>query len=235
MKRITFVFFVSAAFLTGCATDVPRLHQPKSFVELRSAGNELQAHQYSCGAASLATLMTGLGRPTVEKELLDEILPQKGQKLVDNKNIEIEPLSIKDLEDLAKNRGFKVVSLQAPDEKSSLQALSELSPVITRMKVYDEILHFVVVRSVNNGWVYIGDPGYGNVHIPWDQFYSAFNNADRIFVAVSKDVFKAKIDEATGSLALKRADDAQAEEMADAQSKRLFDAAKSSIRFANSL
>ena len=235
MKRITFVFLVSAAFLTGCATDVPRLNQPKSFVELRSAGNELQAHQYSCGAASLATLMTSLGRPTVEKELLDEILPKKGQKLVDNKNIKVEPLSIKDLEDLAKNRGFKVVSLQAPDEKSSFQALSELSPVITRMKVYDEILHFVVVRSVNNGWVYIGDPGYGNVHIPWDQFYNAFNNADRIFVAVSKDAFKAKIDEATGSLALKRADGAQAEEMADAQPKRLFDAAKSSIRFANSL
>jgi len=83
--------------------------------------------------------------------------------------------------------------------------------------------------------VYIGDPGYGNVHIPWDQFYNAFNNADRIFVAVSKEAFKAKIDEATGSLALKCADRVQAEEMADAQPKRLFDAAKSGIRFANSL
>lgn len=235
MEKIILVFFVSAGFLIGCTTNVPRLQQPKSFVELRTAGNELQAHQYSCGAASLATLMTILGRSTTEKELLDEILPKKGQRLIDDENIEIEPLSVKDLENLSRNRGFKVVSLQAPDEKSSLEALSELYPVIARVKVYDEILHFVVVRSVNNGWVHIGDPGYGNIHIPWDQFYDAFNDGQRIFVAISKDSFKAKIDEVKSSLALRRADNPEIGELADEQPKRLLDAAKGNIRFVNSL
>lgn len=234
MKTNIFSLILLSSFLMSCTTQIPRL-QSASFVEMRSSGNQLQAHQYSCGAASLATLMTIHGKSVTEKELLDEILPKKNQQLINNETIKIEPLSIKDLETLSKSRGFKVVSLSAPDEKTSIEALTKLYPVITRIKLYDDILHFVVVRSVNNGWVHIGDPGFGNTRVTWDQFYGVFEEAGRIFIAISKTPFKAKINEKDGLLSLNRAETMKVEELADEQANHLVKSAKNNIRFINSL
>ncbi len=232
-KRITFLFLAFLPLLPATAT--ARINKPTSFIELRTQDNELQSHQYSCGAASLATLMTIFGRPTSEEELINDIFPSKNISIVNPNLLEIEPLSLKDLEDLARNREFNVVSLQAPDEQSSYNALVGLAPVITRIKVYGEILHFVVVKSVTNGWVMIGDPAYGNVRLPWSAFYSAFHEGERIFLSISTKPFLAKVDSSKGTLSVKRVDGNKASELADEIPSRLINAAKKTIRFNNSL
>ncbi|NEX12290.1 MAG: hypothetical protein C1942_06290 [Prosthecochloris sp.] len=232
MKRIILPLCVSLLILPAIAN--ARINKPVSFIELRTKNNELQSHQYSCGATSLASLLTIFGKPTSEEELINEIFPTKRISRVNQELLEVEPLSLKDLEDLSRNRGLKVVSLQALDEKSAYNALTDLAPIITRIRVHDDVLHFVLVKSVANGWVYIGDPGYGNIHLPWNQFYPAFNEGKRIFLSISTEPFMAKVNLKDKTISIKRVDKRDPDEVADNIPKQLIDAARKTIRFNNS-
>lgn len=186
------VLVVSVPLLTGCGESRPRT--PLSYKELRSHGNVLQTHQYSCGAASVATLMNMLGESATEIELLGEVFENDPklrivQKDGESDQVYLDPLTVKDLEDLARRRGFKVLSLQSLPEEAAAQALETLHPVITRLNLYGEMLHFVVVRDIRHGFVHISDPAYGHSRIPLRQFYKAWDSGDRILVAISRKPF----------------------------------------------
>lgn len=211
------------------------LKDPKSFIELKTEGDELQTFQYSCGTASLATLMKIFGCNTSERELLDSVLPKKFIFPINSTEIVVEPLSLKDLETLSKKHNFKVISLKAHDEKSAYHAISCLSPVITRLKIYNQILHFVVVRSLDNEWVYISDPAYGNVYMPWKQFYAAMNSGDNVVLSISKDAFNVKSDSDGNITSIGRTDSVEKEVIADERPESLFYAAKMVIRFDGAL
>ncbi|MBI3297937.1 MAG: hypothetical protein HYZ75_07230 [Elusimicrobia bacterium] len=179
-----------AAALAACAHSPTR--SPRSLVELRSKGTVLQTHEYSCGAAALATLMGRFGKTATEAEVLDGIF---GGKLPMEAGPQGRPrlraLSLADLEAGARGAGFKVVSTQVPDRKSFPEVLRALGPGIARMRLYGEIPHFVLLDELRDGWVKVADPGYGNFWLPAGKLFDAWDAGDRVFLTISKRPFYA--------------------------------------------
>lgn len=177
------------ASLAACAGVETRAPIPLS--ELRSRDVILQAHEYSCGAAALATLLGLLGRPTTEMEVLRSIF---GERLPLETGPEgktrLRALNLEDLETGARAAGFQVVSLQVP-AKSLPDALIALRPAIARMSLYKQYPHFVVLRDFRDGWAQIGDPAYGSIKLPASQFFSAWEAGDRILLTISRHPFYA--------------------------------------------
>lgn len=177
------------ALLAGCALTATRAPIPLS--ELRSREVVLQAHEYSCGAAALATLMSLLGRPATESAVLRSIF---GDSLPMEAGPEGRPrlraLNLEDLEKGARAAGFKVVSVQAP-AKSVEETLVALRPAIARMYLYKQYPHFVVIRDFRDGWVHISDPAYGAIKLPASQFLAAWEDGDRVLLTISRRAFYA--------------------------------------------
>lgn len=184
------VFLPSLCALSACAGAPTR--EPASLVELRGRGTVLQRHEYSCGAAALATLMGFFARPLGESEVLHlifgETLPV--EKAPDGREV-LRALTLADLEVGARKEGFKVVSVQVPEAKGLEEALHSLKPAIARMSLYGEYLHFVVVRDIRGDWVSVSDPGYGSFRMPKSQFFASWDRGDRILLAIGREPFEA--------------------------------------------
>jgi predicted double-glycine peptidase len=136
----------------------------KSLREQRDAGVVKQGYDYSCGAASLATLLSyGLNdevrEDTLLRALIEPLSPDGLAALQHN------GLSLFDLQHLAKQRGHK-----AQGFRISQNQLSKLSvPVIVFIKPHG-YLHFAVFKGVRGERVHIADPSLGNVRMPLYRF-----------------------------------------------------------------
>jgi hypothetical protein len=129
----------------------------------------MQEYDYSCGAASLATLIRYYwGDDVTEKRVLFEtIVDLKRDELRDRvKN----GLSMTDLRLGAVRMGY-VASIG----KRNVDDLYKLKvPVIVRL-IRDDFKHFVVLRGIVEDRVFLADPIRGNVRMPLDQFVSQWN------------------------------------------------------------
>lgn len=176
--------------LAACAGQPTRA--PKSFSELRAEGAVLQTHEYSCGAAALATLMGMFGRPVTELALLESIFDKElPMEAGPNGRQRLRALNLEDLEKGARQAGFKVVSVQVVEREALDGALQSLKPAIARMRLYGEYLHFVVLRDAGGGWVHITDPGYGTFKMPASQFYEAWQAGDKVLMTIGRHPFYA--------------------------------------------
>jgi predicted double-glycine peptidase len=168
------------------------LRRPESLMELRTAGMSRQMHEFTCGAAAIATVMTALGVEATESEVLSVILADTSRYRVNASGaLEIPPLSAADLEAVARSRGFKAVTVKALTGPEALSALERLRPALCRVQLYKEFLHFVVIRGVEDGWVYVSDPAYGHIRVPLSQFGRVWEEGDRVLLAVSRRPFLA--------------------------------------------
>jgi predicted double-glycine peptidase len=131
---------------------------------MRDAGVVKQRYDYSCGAASLATLLTyGLNDPVGEegllRALLDPLSPDQIRALQQN------GLSLFDLQRLARERGH--------DAQGFRLAGSQLArlpyPVIVFIKPRG-YRHFAVLKGVRGGRAWLADPTLGNVRMPLYRF-----------------------------------------------------------------
>lgn len=169
-------------------------------VELRSKGCVQQAHQSTCGAAALATLMTAFGTPTTEPDILQIAFERESPlRASSNEDVSFRELNFADLEHAARARGFKVISLQALAGEDAVAAIRQLQPVIARLRLYGETLHFVVIRGIEGEWVSIGDPAYGNFRLPLRQFYAAWGEGGQYFLTIARKPFRACVDSGTGT------------------------------------
>ncbi|MBR9878390.1 MAG: C39 family peptidase [Gammaproteobacteria bacterium] len=137
-----------------------------------------QRTDFSCGAASLATLLKyAYQRPdTTEHDVLAgmlevadlELVQQQGFSLLDLKNY-VETLGLR-------GRGYEV----------DAETLDDVSiPVIVLLDL-NGYKHFVVMKKASADRVYIGDPALGNRVMSRDEFMAAWNN---IIFAVVGDGF----------------------------------------------
>jgi len=140
----------------------------------------MQAYDYSCGSAAIATLLTyGLGEEVHEKEVLEFVLNSISQ---DEKKLrEKEGLSLLDLKRFANSRGFRAEGFRL--EPKHLSFLKGPVIVFIKPRGYD---HFAVLKGLQNGRAYLADPSRGNVRMRIDDFLHMWlepNGKGIIFVA----------------------------------------------------
>jgi uncharacterized protein len=145
----------------GAAREAIRI---TSLRALRDAGVVKQGYDYSCGAASLATLLTyGLNDKVGEDVLLRTLLePLSSAQLT---ALQQKGLSLFDLQQLAQKRGHKAQGFRV--EQRQLARLSY--PVIVFIKPHG-YRHFAVFKGLRAGHVYMADPSLGNVRMPLYRF-----------------------------------------------------------------
>ena len=127
-----------------------------------------QAYDYSCGSAALTTVLQHyLGRNFQERQVMEGLLHYgQSDRIVDRRGF-----SMLDMKRLVTALGFP-----AGGFKAELKDLIELDhPAIVPIH-YAGYKHFVVVKTVKDGRVYIADPSKGNITFTltmfeekWDQ------------------------------------------------------------------
>lgn len=143
----------------------------KSFKDLKFTNMVRQTRDYSCGAASLATILTYyIGRETSEEEILNAILNHVDSLKAER--IKEKGLSLLDLKKYGESLGYNVKGYKLPDHRN-----------ITKLKIPAIVLidhkglsHFVVVKGCIGSDVFIADPARGNMKISLEEFGRIWGN-----------------------------------------------------------
>jgi predicted double-glycine peptidase len=149
----------------------------KSWVEFKNDNLVRQKYDYSCGSASLATIMHHFYNQNMsEKSILNDVLKMKGlekknrEDLEDDKTIS---LSFFELSQYVKSKGFKAIGLAL-----DLESLKKLkAPVILFVKIRKNE-HFTVFKGIDKNYVYLADPSFGNTKIRVSKFKEMFYQRD---------------------------------------------------------
>jgi predicted double-glycine peptidase len=162
-----FLFFLVLAIGDGVAYARPI----ESYRAAKFKNLVKQKLEFSCGAASLATILTYYwGRPTQEAEILELVEPRYTGAL--REELKNEGMSADDIAYAAVRLKFQAVPLAvAPQELKNLKA-----PVIIHTK-RGKLEHFSVLKYVDNGRYLLADSIVGNRILNEKEFniqYSGF-------------------------------------------------------------
>lgn len=143
----------------------------RSWVELKTQGVILQRLDFSCGAASVATLSTFyLGKYAGEADVLKIVRARYSDE--EWKKKKQDGLSMEDMAFAAEQLGF-----QAQGGRIGLAGLIALNgPVIVHLDK-GEFQHFTVLRGIHGMTVYLADPFTGSVPMPLGTFVEQFTGA----------------------------------------------------------
>jgi len=149
----------------------------KSIVDLRFVNVTRQQFDLSCGAAAVATLLENFYNDKVdEKTIISEIV-----KFGDKEKIEKDGFSMLELKRFGDRRGYVVqgFKITKPDAVTEVKI-----PFLTLVnsRGYN---HFVIVKGVRDGVVYIADPAFGNRSRTMEEFKAEWSQI--ILVYLSKD------------------------------------------------
>ena len=126
----------------------------------------MQQKDYSCGAASLATVLKHYwGKDIAEQDVLlaleRSLRPMALKDRVEN------GLTMADLKVVSDRMGYDA----AVGKLASINKLAESKiPVILAIKVEGDLSHFVVYRGTANGFIYLADPVLGNIRVSSCEF-----------------------------------------------------------------
>jgi uncharacterized protein len=144
------------------------------FSELKYKNIVHQAYDYSCGSAALVTILKyHLGIDVTEQQSMegmmafgekDKIIERRGFSLLDMKRY-LASLSVQ-------SAGFRA-------EMADLLTLDQ--PGIVPID-YGGFKHFVVLRGVRGGLVFLADPAMGNISFPVDEFITLWDR-NTLFLA----------------------------------------------------
>jgi uncharacterized protein len=138
----------------------------KSLMELRHQNVVIQQRDYSCGAASLATIFNYyLNSPVSETEIIKTLLVLNAKKGTLEEVIRRKGFSMLDLKMFAEERGFKAAGYRLDFEDLATLGVQAIVPIIP-----DGFKHFVVFRGADATRVYLSDPSFGNLIESIDQF-----------------------------------------------------------------
>ncbi|TVP52474.1 MAG: peptidase C39 [Halomonadaceae bacterium] len=127
-----------------------------------------QAYDYSCGAASLTTILRyHLGLQVTERQVMEGLL-QYGQT---ERIIQRRAFSLLDMNRLVTALGYPSGGFRA-----ELKDLVELDhPAIVPIH-YAGFEHFVVVRDIRDGRVFVADPAVGNISFTLSRFQEVWTD-----------------------------------------------------------
>jgi uncharacterized protein len=152
-----------------------------SFADLRFKNMVRQSRDLSCGAAVVATLMNNAyGLPVSEQDIITSIIDNAPPE--SRNKIAAEGFSLLELKHFVEAKGFVAggFKLSSVDKLKNLQV-----PVIGLVNVrgYN---HFVVIKKVQGGRVFIADPAFGNSSPPLEKFAGQWNGV--VLALVLKNV-----------------------------------------------
>lgn len=158
----------------GAAINVPR----KSVVDLRFTNMVRQRFDLSCGAAATATLLTYFYGDKVDEPAVIE----GAVKIGDRAKIEKDGFSMLELKRYGEMRGYVVQGFRItkPD------ALTEIKiPYLTLInsRGYN---HFVIVKGIKDGVVYIADPAFGNRSRSLEEFKAEWSKVILVYLSRTK-------------------------------------------------
>lgn len=130
----------------------------------RDAGVVKQRHDYSCGSAALATLLSyGLDDAVDEEALLRSLIdPLSAEELA---ALQDKGLSLRALQQLARERGHKAQGFRVG--ASQLAKLTRPVIVFVKPGGYG---HFAVLKGLRGDRAYLADPSIGNLRMPLYRF-----------------------------------------------------------------
>ncbi|SDM88084.1 C39 family peptidase [Vreelandella arcis] len=151
--------------------------QVMSMRELKFENLVAQETDFSCGAASLATILKyAYGR----SDVTEETVLQGMFEIADADQAKRLGFSLLDL-----NNYVETVGLRGRGYKIDVPSLDTVSiPVIVLLDL-DGYQHFVVLKKVEGDRVYVGDPALGNKVMNRSEFVEAWNNV--IFAVVGEN------------------------------------------------
>ena len=166
---------VSLTLLAGCVSDQPLVsnsghlvNSADGWVSSMKALNEkhvvMQKYDYSCGAASLATLMRYyFGDDVTEQFLLDTVKGMFSEQ-------EYEVIADRGLSFLELSKVSESLGYQSASVRLKLSALPKLKgPILVYVETVD-YKHFAILRGVQGRYAYLADPSRGNIRLSIDAF-----------------------------------------------------------------
>jgi predicted double-glycine peptidase len=149
------------------------------YSELKYHNIVRQAFDYSCGSAALVTILNyHLGLKITEQQAMEGML-ERGEK---EKIIERRGFSLLDMKRYAASLGVEGTGYHA--ELQDLLTLGQ--PAIVPID-YAGSKHFVVLRGVRGGIVFIADPSAGNIVFPLAQFAELWDKNTLFVLAPPKN------------------------------------------------
>jgi hypothetical protein len=154
---------------TGEAAGVRGSKNIRSLKEIRGEGVTRQKWDMSCGAAALSTVLTyDFKDPTPETAIVVWILHRVDPVRVRARG----GFSLLDLKHFSEARGYHAEGFSGMTmEDLAMEKTSVITPI--RAKGVD---HFVVVKGIVAGHVFMADPAFGNMTMRVDQFQALWKS-----------------------------------------------------------
>ncbi|ERO65938.1 peptidase C39 [Pseudomonas piscis] len=147
-----------------------------------------QKTDFSCGAASLATILRQAYWLDVDEEhVIKGMLTTSDQQLVQTQGF-----SMLDMKRYAESIGMRARGYRIPADKLDSVSI----PVIVLMEIRG-YKHFVVLQRTQKDWVYIGDPVLGHKRYTRDDFVKGWNGIVFAIIGPGYDKTNALLDPPT--------------------------------------
>ena len=149
----------------------------KSLVDLRFKRVVRQQYDLSCGAAALATLFKYFyGDDTGEKQIIDGIM-----EFGDKEKIEKDGFSMLELKKFGERVGYVSKGYRI----NNAEALTRIKIPLLTLTNTRGYNHFVVIKGIKDGEVFLADPAFGNRSVPMEDFEEQWNNVVLVFASAT--------------------------------------------------
>jgi predicted double-glycine peptidase len=150
----------------------------RTLVDLRFENVVRQAYDLSCGAAALATLLKYFyDEDLTERQIIERIL-----LIGDAEKIQRDGFSMLELKQYSEERGYQSQGFRI-DDVESLAQLRVPVLALTSVRGYS---HFVVIKGVVDGQVFLADPAFGNRSLSLERFEREWNNIILVVLSGSR-------------------------------------------------
>ncbi|MFA6012159.1 MAG: C39 family peptidase [Desulfobacteraceae bacterium] len=157
-------------------------HRIKPLSDFQTDRLVKQTYDYSCGSAALATLMKFyLGEQFSEKQVIHGMLQYGDPERIKQRRA----FSLLDMKKFVNALGY-----EANGYKGNLEDIqdSEFWPCIVPIKIF-EYRHFVVVKGIHNGHIFIADPWRGHSSYTLSRFEDIWYENVMFVVSSNKKKF----------------------------------------------
>lgn len=179
----------------ACAVDLPSVAggvrlPVTNMREARLRMTMLQQHDFSCGSAALATLLTHqYGRRVSEADVFDAMYREGDQDLIRR-----DGFSLLDMKRYLLRQGFAADGFEQPLDQLLAARLPAI--VLISEKGYN---HFVVIKGYRNGRILLGDPANGTRAMSRAAFDAAWTS--KLLFVIHSHATLARFDEPADWLA----------------------------------